>query len=71
MRTLLAISCVLLTTCSPSGELVVSEPQQQNESKLGRGCEKLRREYREDEWDEVTETYPTNYEWERCMGVRL
>lgn len=36
---------------------------------LPQKCEVYRIEYTEDQWDEVTETYPTNHEWENCMGV--
>lgn len=39
---------------------IVSRPQR---------CAKYLVEYTEDQWDPVTETYPDNPEWMRCMGV--
>lgn len=32
-------------------------------------CRHLEREPEYDSWDPVTETYPRNHEWEKCMGV--
>lgn len=36
---------------------------------LPQSCAHLLREVNEEEWNEVTHTYPPNYEWENCMGV--
>jgi hypothetical protein len=33
-------------------------------------CRDLKREPDPDTWDPHTDTYPPNYEWEKCMGVR-
>ena len=32
-------------------------------------CAEYKRTYTDDEWDEVTDTYPPNHEWMDCMGV--
>lgn len=32
-------------------------------------CSEFVVEYDEEDWNEVTETYPTNHAWQDCMGV--
>ena len=73
---LLLVLLPMLVTCSPSGERVagrLSEPRSETETEMEMGrvsvCERLRREYREDEWNAESDTYPKNIAWRRCMGV--
>lgn len=32
-------------------------------------CSEFAVEYEPEQWNEVTESYPTNHAWESCMGV--
>jgi hypothetical protein len=73
MRRLLIISTLATGSCS--SPFVVNEMEMDRVDEVShsvsrpRACEHLRREYTEDEWDPVTETYPENVAWNDCMGV--
>lgn len=74
MRRLLIISTLATGSCSsPFVADDVLEMDRVDEVSHSvsrpRACEHLRREYTEDEWDPVTETYPENVAWNDCMGV--
>lgn len=61
-------------SCSPSvvleNEFKMDRVGRVSEKKSRpRACEHLKRDYTEDEWDPVTETYPENVAWNDCMGV--
>lgn len=49
----------------------VSPPPEAPRQEMSRPqkCAKYHIEYTEDQWDPITETYPDNPEWMRCMGV--
>ena len=46
------------------------EPHQSRQT-LSHQCAQHIVEYDESDWDEETETYPTNHAWFDCMGVGL
>ena len=60
-----------LTTCTRVVGDVSAEPIEESKMDRPSTCERFRREYRDDEWDEVTETFPENIAWNECMGVAL
>jgi len=64
---------ILLGSCSGLPEKPVVLPEEPVARTvtltLPQKCSDLRREPDPATWDEVTETYPTNYAWEECMGV--
>lgn len=47
----------------------VAQPPREKTLTLPQKCRYLLRTPDPDSWDPVTETYPSNYEWEDCMGV--
>lgn len=62
---------LLLNSCAPptsEGPVPILELELDQRS-LPQRCEQYVREYSDDEWDPLTETYPTNVAWEHCMGV--
>jgi hypothetical protein len=70
MRSRYLLVVFLLNSCCPhiegSSSFVSADKSKTNRASI---CEHLTREYRDDEWNEVTETYPTNEAWNECMGV--
>jgi hypothetical protein len=72
MRSRYLLLVFLLNSCCPhiegSSSFVSADKSKTNRASI---CEGFRRVYRDDEWNEVTETYPQNIAWNECMGVAL
>jgi hypothetical protein len=69
---LLLISLLAITCCSEHRGSTYETESKTDDARISLPdkCREFEREYHEDEWDEETESYPANYEWERCMLVR-
>lgn len=71
---LIVISAAAVGSCSPSSVLRDDfkmdrvDRVSDSRSRPAR-CAHLRRTYTDDQWNAETETYPTNEEWNECMGV--
>ena len=71
---LILIVTTAVGSCSPSlvleNDLVLDRVERTSDKKSRPAlCAHLRRNYTEEDWDPVTETYPTNEAWNECMGV--